>query len=182
MIIISRPATTSFFNDEKSAKASKHCAGRKLAKRSISLRKRNKPRSGFTLKSRSSYFGPPTAPSKTASTSWALAIVSSCSGVPCASYAQPPTKSSNTSKGRARLAPYQSITLRTSVITSGPIPSPAKIRREGFVIFKDSFGICHFAKTGASERGASPAATPNWFMRSKSPAYTQGWLSCNLLS
>ena len=59
----------SFFNDEKSAKASKHCAGRKFENKSISLRNLNRPRSGFTEKSKSSYLGPPTAPNKTASTS-----------------------------------------------------------------------------------------------------------------
>ena len=68
-IIISSPDTNSFFNDEKSAKASKHWAGRKFENKSISLRNLNRPRSGFTEKSKSSYLGPPTAPNKTASTS-----------------------------------------------------------------------------------------------------------------
>jgi hypothetical protein len=49
--MMSSPATTSFLSDEKSASASKHCAGRRLAKRSISLRRRSRPRSGFTEKS-----------------------------------------------------------------------------------------------------------------------------------
>ena len=41
---------------------------------------------GFDAKSPSlSYFGPPTAPSSTASTACALAIVASVRGVPCAS-------------------------------------------------------------------------------------------------
>src|SRR6056297_3662058 len=31
----------------------------------------------------------------------------------------------------ARLAPYQSMTLRTSAMTSGPIPSPGRMRSEG---------------------------------------------------
>ena len=47
---------------------------------------------------RSSHFGPPTAPNSTASASSARCIVSSVIGVPCASSAAPPTRSSSTSK------------------------------------------------------------------------------------
>ena len=81
-IIISNPATSSFFNDEKSAKASKHCAGLKLENKSNSFLSLRSPRSGLTLKSKLSYFGPPTAPSNTASTFRALATVSSVIGTP----------------------------------------------------------------------------------------------------
>ena len=55
------------FRVEASTSASKTIAGRRLAKSSMSLRRRSRPRSGFTSKGRLSHFGPPTAPSSTAS-------------------------------------------------------------------------------------------------------------------
>ena len=84
-IMISKPETTSGFKEEKSARASKHCAGLKFEYRSISFLSLRRPLSGFKLKSKLSYFGPPTAPSRTASTSSAFFIVSSWRGIPCAS-------------------------------------------------------------------------------------------------
>ena len=123
-IKISRPAITSFFNVEESTIASKTIAGRRFAKRSISFRRRSKPLSGFSSNGKSSYFGPPTDPNKTASALTASARVSSVNGVPCASYAAPPTNPSCRSNDKDRLAPSQSTTLRTCPTTSGPIPSP----------------------------------------------------------
>jgi len=80
--MMSRPETNSVFRVEASARASKTIAGRRLANSSISLRRRSRPRSGFTEKSRLSHLGPPTAPSSTASASMAWAMVSSASGTP----------------------------------------------------------------------------------------------------
>ena len=132
MIMMSRPLTISGLSDEASTSASNTLAGRRLAKRSISLRRRSRPRSGFLLKSAVSHFGPPTEPNSTASASRAFFMASSLSGTPCLSRAAPPTRSSLMSKPIARFLPIQAMILRTSFITSGPIPSPGSTSRLRF--------------------------------------------------
>src|SRR5512147_1537966 len=126
-IMMSRPRTISGFSVEASTSASKTTAGRRLANSSISLRSRSKPRSGLISNGSRSHFGPPTAPSRTASAASASAIVLSVIGTPCASIEAPPTSPCETSKPMPRLRSSHSMTRRTSAITSGPMPSPARI-------------------------------------------------------
>src|SRR5260370_4310362 len=138
MIMRSRPLTISGFRELASTSASNTLAGRRLANRSISLRSRRSPRSGFLLKSAVSHFGPPTEPNNTASASSALFMVSSLSGTPCLSSAAPPTTSSLMSKPTARFLPIQAMILRTSFMTSGPMPSPgstSRVRLDAIVFF-----------------------------------------------
>ena len=124
---MSRPATSSRFRLEASASASNTSAGRRLANSSMSLRRRSRPRSGFCANGRLSHFGPPTAPSSTASAFIAFSIAASVKGTPCLSIEQPPTSSSSVSKLSAWFLPNQSSTRFTCAITSGPMPSPARI-------------------------------------------------------
>src|SRR5487761_134250 len=124
----SRPSTTSRFRVEASASAAKTKAGRRLAKSSMSLRSRSKPRSGFCAKGRLSHFGPPTAPSRIASVSSAAFIAASVSGMPCLSMAAPPTRSSLTSKLAIRRLSKYSMTRAAWCVTSGPMPSPGNSR------------------------------------------------------
>src|SRR6266404_924053 len=56
-------------------------------------------------------------------------MASSESGTPCLSSAAPPTTSSLMSKPTARLVPIHLMILRTSFITSGPMPSPGSTSR-----------------------------------------------------
>src|SRR5262245_26063352 len=138
MIMMSRPLTISGLSELASIRASNTLAGRRLANRSISLRSRSRPRSGFLLKSAVSHFGPPTEPNSTASASSAVFIVASLSGTPCLSSAAPPTTSSLMSKPTARLLPIQAMILRTSFMTSGPMPSPgstSRLRLDAIVFF-----------------------------------------------
>src|SRR5690242_11520553 len=94
----------------------------------MSLRSRSRPRSGFLAKGTLSHFGPPTAPSSTASAVMAFAIVASLTGRPSLSMAAPPTSASSTSKPTARRLPSQSMVRRTWRMTSGPMPSPGRIK------------------------------------------------------
>src|SRR5258708_6077491 len=138
MIMRSRPLTISGFNELASISASNPLPGRSLAKRSICWRSRSSPRSGFLLNSTLSHFGPPTDPNSTASASSAIFMASSLSGTPCLSSAAPPTTSSLMSKPTARLLPIQAMILRTSFITSGPMPSPgstSRLRFDAIVVF-----------------------------------------------
>ncbi|MNR30013.1 hypothetical protein D3C85_1474400 [compost metagenome] len=75
-----------------------------------------------------SHFGPPTAPSNTASAARARSRVSSANGTPCLSMAAPPITSWLNSKPRANLSLASSSTLTASAMISGPIPSPGRIR------------------------------------------------------
>src|SRR5258708_22671419 len=138
MIMMSSPLTISGLSELASISASNTLAGRRLAKRSISLRRRNRPRSGFLSKATVSHFGPPTEPNSTASASSAVFMASSESGTPCLSSAAPPTTSSLMSKPTARLLPIQAMILRTSFMTSGPMPSPgstSRLRFDAIVVF-----------------------------------------------
>src|SRR5689334_7878135 len=138
MIMMSRPLTISGLSELASTSASNTLAGRRLAKRSISLRRRSSPRSGFLLNSTLSHFGPPTEPNRTASAASASFMVSSLIGTPCLSSAAPPTTSSLMSKPTARFLPIQAMILRTSFMTSGPMPSPgstSRLRFDAIVFF-----------------------------------------------
>src|SRR5476651_2133356 len=75
-----------------------------------------------------SHFGPPTAPSSTASAARARSRVSSARGTPCLSMAAPPITSWLNSKPRLYLVLATSRTLTASAMISGPIPSPGRIR------------------------------------------------------
>src|SRR4029453_14227310 len=60
------------------------------------------------------------------------------SGTPCLSRAAPPTTSSLMSKPTARFLPIQAMILRTSFMTSGPMPSPgstSRLRLDAIVFF-----------------------------------------------
>src|SRR5215471_10467063 len=125
-IIRSSPPTSSRLRLEASARASKTTAGRRLAKRSISLRSRRMPRSGRSSNGNvSSHLGPPTAPKRTASLAIASARVWSVSGTPDSSRAAPPTKPSVISKLAIRCRSQYSITRKVWRMISGPMPSPA---------------------------------------------------------
>ena len=127
---MSRPDTRSALSEDASASASKQSAGRRLANRPSSLRRRSKPCSGLRWKGLLSHLGPPTAPNITASLAFALAMTASGIAVPSASSAAPPTMPSSRSNVTARSLPNQSATRTTWSITSGPMPSPGRIRRD----------------------------------------------------
>src|SRR6185312_9488068 len=126
-IIRSSPRTTSGYSVEASTSGSSTMAGRKLANRSSSLRRRRMASSGRSWKPSFSHFGPPTEPNRMASASRAFCMVSSVIGVPRASIAAPPTRSSDMSNVTMRRRSSQSMMRRTSRITSGPMPSPGRI-------------------------------------------------------
>ena len=79
---MSKPDTSSALSEDASASASKQSAGRRLANRPSSLRRRSKPCSGLRWKGLLSHLGPPTAPNITASLAFALAITASGIAVP----------------------------------------------------------------------------------------------------
>src|SRR4029077_17473656 len=154
MIMMSRPLTISGLSELASISASNTLAGRRLAKRSISLRRRRSPRSGFLLNSTLSHFGPPTEPNRTASASSAVFMASSESGTPCLSRAAPPTTSSLMSKPTARFLLIQAMILRTSFMTSGPMPSPgstSRLRLDAIVFF-----LLEWVARPGSGRGVQP--------------------------
>src|SRR5215468_2739142 len=121
---MSRPLTISGLRVDAPISGSNTIAGLRFANRSISLRSRRRPRSGFCWNGSESHFGPPTAPKRTASLCCASRSVSSVSGTPWASSAAPPTRPSVTSKVAMRRRPNHSMTRLTWRITSGPMPSP----------------------------------------------------------
>src|SRR5262245_8999702 len=69
-----------------------------------------------------SHFGPPTAPSSTASATRQAASVSAGSGSPASSIAAPPKACSSTASSSGSTASTRTAT----AITSGPIPSPGR--------------------------------------------------------
>ena len=73
-------------------------AGLKLANKSSSFLIFNRPLSGRILKSKSSHFGPPTAPNKIASDFFAVNKVFSVIGIPYSSIEAPPINSVDISK------------------------------------------------------------------------------------
>ncbi|HEX7942556.1 MAG TPA: 3-isopropylmalate dehydratase small subunit [Gemmatimonadaceae bacterium] len=71
-----------------------------------------------------SHFGPPTAPSSTASARLQIAVVSSGSAVPVASIAAPPINASEKVNFTIASSAAASSTRRACSTISGPIPSP----------------------------------------------------------
>src|SRR5690606_30954438 len=103
-------------------------AGRRLPNSPSCERIFSRPRSGRMAGSMVSHFGPPTAPSSTASAARARSRVSSASGTPYLSMAAPPNSSKASSKPRANLSLARFSTLTASAMISGPIPSPGRTR------------------------------------------------------
>src|SRR5205809_866206 len=124
MTMLSVPSTTSRFRGEASSSMGKHLAGRRLAKRSSSLRRPRSPRSGFCSCGRASHLGPPTAPKRMASLCSHSRRVEAGSGSPVASMAAPPMRAASNSKEAPVARPTTSSTLRASGVTSCPMPSP----------------------------------------------------------
>src|SRR6202521_4401606 len=124
-IMMSSPETTSGLSVEASASSGNTVAGRRLAKKSHSLRSPRMAFSGRLSRGSVSYRGPPTAPNSTASEALTRSRVAWGRGSPCASYAAPPTRASSVSI----LRPSPRKTSRTRAASrriSGPMPSPAR--------------------------------------------------------
>ena len=128
------------------ASSLKQIAGLKFANNSKSFLSLNKALSGFLENSNLSHFGPPTAPSKTASLSKAIFITLSVIGSPCLSKEIPPANSSVISKSADFFLLNQTIIFLTSFITSGPIPSPARIRSFFFINITKELDFFFFAQ------------------------------------
>src|SRR6266540_303328 len=103
----------------------KHLAGRRLAKRSSSLRSPSSPRSGRRSWGALSHLGPPTAPNRIASLSSQSRSVDWGSGSPVASMAAPPTRADSNSKDAPVAFPTTWRIFWASGVTSCPMPSPA---------------------------------------------------------
>ena len=145
--MMSRPSTTSGFRLEALTNAGKQKAGRKFAKTSRPLRKASRPASGRLSRAVPAHFGPPTAPSRTASDRRACSSVSSFNGVPWASKDAPPTSPSSNRRSGARTSTRR----RTSATTSGPIPSPGNNSKVCFTSAlhscSDKFVLWHLVAT-----------------------------------
>ena len=100
--------------------------GRRLAYRPSPLRMASNPCSGRTLALGSSHFGPPTAPSSTASAPRHSSSVSSGSAVPVWSIAQPPIRASRVTKTCPQRLGDRGQDSVACATTSGPIPSPGR--------------------------------------------------------
>src|SRR5688572_29778540 len=124
-IMMSRPLTISGFRLEASANSGKTVAGRRLAKKSHSLRRPRIAASGRSGRSSLSYCGPPTAPKRVASDCLTRSSVFGGSGCFCASYAAPPTSASSVSIVSPSLRKISSTAFASRRI-SGPMPSPAR--------------------------------------------------------
>ena len=122
---ISTPCNTSSFSVLALISSACNFTGRRLAKRLSALRIPNRPRSGRSLAFGLSHLGPPTAPSKTASAFLQAATVSSGRLVPRSSMARPPISCSSNSNVWPNFCATTVKILRASVVTSGPMPSPA---------------------------------------------------------
>ena len=133
---MSRPEIILDLREEASTRAGNTMAGLRLANKSISFLNLRRPFSGLFSNSTPSYFGLPTAPNKIASASIASANVSSERGVPYLSKEAPPTKPSFKLKLILLFFANQSTTLKVSLITSGPTPSPGRtinVRLDGIL-------------------------------------------------
>ena len=119
------PSTTDRLRGEASTSMGKHFAGRRLAKRSSSLRIRRSPRSGRLSWGSVSQRGPPTAPNRMASLCSQSRSEDSGSGPPVASMAAPPARPGSNSKDAPVALPTTSRTRWASGVTSWPMPSPA---------------------------------------------------------
>src|SRR5690606_28448510 len=98
--------------------------GRRLAYRPSALRIASRPCSGRTVALGSDHFGPPTAPSSTASARLQASSVAGGSGSPCRSIAMPPMSCSLNWKSCPWRAPTARSTSTAAAVTSGPMPSP----------------------------------------------------------
>ena len=87
----------------------------------------NEALSGCSVGGKFSHFGPPTEPNKIASACSQPSMVDFGSAVPWLSIAQPPTSKWLKDNGKLNLSAAADITFTASCMTSGPIPSPAKI-------------------------------------------------------
>src|SRR5690606_3969602 len=131
--------TTSGFRVEAAASCGYRMAGRRLANSSRPPRRPSRPFSGRSSRSGSvSHFGPPTAPSRMASAARACSMVTSGSGLPCTSYAAPPSRPSSMARPRPNLAFTTSRTLTASATISGPIPSPGRTSTFLDILFSQS--------------------------------------------
>ena len=122
---MSTPCNRFCFIGDAPASSSKICTGRRFANTPSSARSASSPCSGLILAFGSDHFGPPTAPSNTASLSRQLATVSSGNGLLSASIAAPPISCSENRKLCPNDSPMRVRTRLPSLETSGPIPSPA---------------------------------------------------------
>src|SRR5271170_7600839 len=86
----------------------------------------SRPASGRVPNGRDSHFGPPMAPSKTASDARHPASVSGGSGTPKLSIALPPNANSRNSKWWPNAEAQSSSSCTAALVTSGPMPSPGK--------------------------------------------------------
>ena len=97
-----------------------------FAKTPSSWRSRSSPASGRTLASGSDHFGPPIAPSSTASARRQPASVAAGSGSPVASMAAPPNGAGFERELVAEAARDRLEHAHAFGVTSGPMPSPAR--------------------------------------------------------
>src|SRR5258708_3340172 len=123
-IMMSSPETTSDLSVEASASSGNTVAGRRLAKKSHSLRNPRIAFSGRLSRASVSYLGPPTAPNSTAWEALTRSRVACGKGSPRASYAAPPTRASSVSIPRPSPRKTSSTRVASRRI-SGPMPSPA---------------------------------------------------------
>jgi len=120
---------SSFLTGEAWVREGRQTPGRRLAKRPKCLRSGSRaPRSGWMSGGRLSHLGPPTEPKRMASLFSQAEMVSAGSGVSLlvASSAAPPTSWTLRSVVKPNFASTASRTRRASVMTSGPMPSPAR--------------------------------------------------------
>ena len=106
-----------------------------MAKASRRFRRSRSPLSGFSSCGRFSHFGPPTAPSSTASLRSAFFAVSSVRGAPWRSMEQPPKSSVSSVKSIPFFSPSAFSTATLTSVTSTPIPSPGRTSILGNSLF-----------------------------------------------
>src|SRR5438093_1021226 len=119
------PSMRSRLSGLASSSAGNGLTGRRLANRPRPSRSPSRPCSGRGASgSVVSHFGPPTAPSKTASAAEQRSRTAGKSGMPCSSIEAPPTGNSVISKSTPSPSAATSSSSRAEAITSGPMPSP----------------------------------------------------------
>ena len=90
-----------------------------------------------------SHFGPPTAPSSTASEARQRSSTSGSRGVPCSSIEAPPTGACSTSKPASKASIGPSTAASPAPMTSGPMPSPGSATmRTGPALGHGTSGSC----------------------------------------
>ena len=113
--------------------------GRRFANPPSAARIANNPPSGRLSGASELNSLPPTAPSKTASDASAASSVSWGSGVPSATMATPPMRFSINVKSWPPSAAVSFNTATASLVTSGPMPSPATTNIFSFIPTPFSF-------------------------------------------